>query len=161
LKDLKKPGATTAGGKRPGAGMPKGYQTKKTRARREAEARALEAAGIEAAHVIGELGRIGFCDPGSFWTAKGELKQIAKLPAKARSCLAGFEAVIKNVEAGDGKTDLVHKIKFWDKVKALELLAKHFGLLVDKIELKDVTAEARVARLVAARRRVGDLPAAS
>ena len=43
-----------------------------------------------------------------------------------------------------------------DKVKALELLGKHFGLFVEKIELRDVTAEARVARLVAARRRVGD-----
>jgi hypothetical protein len=39
-------------------------------------------------------------------------------------------------------------------------LGKHFGLFVEKIELKDFTAEARVARLEAARRRVGDLPPA-
>lgn len=137
--------------------MPKGYRTRKTRAKRAAEAKAIADAGLTAARVLEELRRVALCDAGEFWTAKGALKSIVKLKPTARSCLAGFEAVIKNVEAGDGKTDLVHKIKLWDKVKALELLGKHFGLFVEKIELKDVSADARVARLTAARRRVADL----
>jgi hypothetical protein len=64
--------------------------------------------------------------------------------------------VIKNAAAGDGQQDLVCKIRFLDKLRALELLGKHFGLFVEQIELKDATAAARVARLMAARRRVGD-----
>jgi hypothetical protein len=158
LKELKESRRATKGGPRPGAGMPKGYRTRKTRAKRAAEAQAIADAGLSAARVLEELRRVALCDAGAFWTRGGALRRIDQLPADARSCLAGFEAVIKNVAPDDDKTDLVHKIKLWDKVKALELLGKHFGLFVEKIELKDVTAAARVARLVAARRRVGDLP---
>jgi phage terminase small subunit len=157
LKELKESGRPTKGGQRPGAGMPKGFQTRKTRAKRAAEAKVIAETGLSAARVLEELRRVAFCDAGAFWTARGALKAIHTLKPTARSCLAGFEAVIKNVDPDDGKTDLVHKIKLWDKVKALELLGKHFALFVEKIELKDVTAEARVARLVAARRRVGDV----
>ena len=156
LKELKESRPTVKGGTRPGAGMPQGYQTRKTRAKRAAEAQVLADAGLSAARVLEELRRVALCDAGAFWTARGTLTPIVQLAPEARSCLAGFEAVIKNVEAGDDKVDVVHKIKLWDKVKALELLGKHFGLFVEKIELKDATAEARVARLVAARRRVGD-----
>jgi hypothetical protein len=45
----------------------------------------------------------------------------------------GFEAVIKNAAAGDGVTDLVHKIKFWNKLDALEALAQHLGLVKNQI----------------------------
>jgi phage terminase small subunit len=119
--------------------------------------RQLAAADVSAVRVLEELRRVALCDAGAFWTRGGALKRIDQLPPDARACLAGFEAVIKNVAPDDDKTDLVHKIKLWDKVKALELLGKHFGLFVEKIELKDMTAAARVARLVAARRRVGDV----
>jgi len=46
----------------------------------------------------------------------------------------------------------VHKFELWDKVHALEILAKHFKLLVDRVEVVDATG--RVARLVAARKRL-------
>jgi len=49
-------------------------------------------------------------------------------------------------------TDTVHKFKLWDKVHALEILAKHFKLLVERVEVTD--AGDRVARLVAARKRL-------
>jgi hypothetical protein len=38
-------------------------------------------------------------------------------------------------------------------MRALELLGKHFGLFTEQIQVKDSEAEARVARLLAARRR--------
>jgi phage terminase small subunit len=120
------------------------------------KANQLAAADLSAARVLEELRRVALLDPGAFWHADGTLKAIVDLPPDVRSGLAGYEVVIKNVAAGDGQQDTVHKIKFWDKVRSLEILAKHFGLLVEKIELKEVAAEARVARLVAARRRVGD-----
>jgi hypothetical protein len=43
--------------------------------------------------------------------------------------------VKKNATAGDGVIDTIHKFKVWDKPKALSDLAKHFGLLVDKVEI--------------------------
>jgi phage terminase small subunit len=81
--------------------------------------------------VLQELARISFSDPRGFWDARGNLKAIGTLTAAQAACLAGFEAIIKNAAAGDGATDLVHKVKFWDKPKALELLATHLGLLED------------------------------
>lgn len=57
----------------------------------------------------------------------------------------------KNATAGDGIIDTIHKFKVWDKCKALELLCKHFGLLVDRIH---VTGDLEVvaARLNGARK---------
>ena len=57
------------------------------------------------------------------------LKAITELTAEQGSCLASFEAVIKNAAAGDFKTDLVHKVKFWPKLDALDRPAEHLGLL--------------------------------
>jgi hypothetical protein len=46
-------------------------------------------------------------------------------------CFASIEVSIKNTKAGGGHTDEVHKFKLWDKIRALEALAKHFGLLTE------------------------------
>jgi hypothetical protein len=44
--------------------------------------------------------------------------------------------LIKNAKAGDRRQiDEIHKIKLWDKTRALEALAKHFGLVKDRIEV--------------------------
>ncbi len=32
-------------------------------------------------------------------------------------------------------TDLIHKLKWWDKLKALELLMKHLGILEEKVSV--------------------------
>jgi hypothetical protein len=157
LKDLNK-SASLNGGKRPGAGMPQGHITRKTRARKAAEARVIAEAGLTAARVLEELRRIAFSDIRQVFTEGGALKPVYTLGDEAATALASVEVVIKNVAAGDGQQDVVHKIKFWDKVRALEALGKHFGLFVEQIELSEATAEARVARLMAARRRVGDEP---
>ena len=36
-----------------------------------------------------------------------------------------METLVKNAEAGDGHTDTVLKLKLYDRLKALELLAKY------------------------------------
>ena len=146
---MKKP----KGGTRPGAGMPKGYRTRKTRAKRAAETKVIERAALTAARVLEEYRRLAFVDARDFWSTDGTLKPIHELTAEQGSALAGFEAIIKNAQAGDGVTDLVHKIKFWDKTRALEALAKHFGLVPDKVEMTVTDGAALVARLAAARKR--------
>lgn len=84
--------------------------------------------------VLLELARVAFSDVASFFNPDGTIKKPADLDEDQRAVLAGFEASIQNVSAADGKQDLIHKFKAWDKVKALELLAKHFGLTTEKVE---------------------------
>lgn len=40
-----------------------------------------------------------------------------------------------NLVSGDGKREWLHEVKVLDKIRVLETLAKHFGLLVDRIEV--------------------------
>jgi phage terminase small subunit len=154
LKELKK----HKGGPRPGAGMPLGYRTKKTEAKRAAEAQVLAEAGVTAALVMDELRRVGFATMRHYFDAAGTVRQPADLSDDAAAALASFEVVTKNVTAGDGQQDTVYRFRLCDKIKALELMGKHFGLFVEAVELQQATAEARVARLLAARKRVGDDP---
>ena len=74
-----------------------------------------------------------------------------RLHTEHAAALASFEAAIKNAAAGDGQTDLVHKVKFWDKLDALEKLAQHLGILKNQTEVTGL--EELFARLDAGRTR--------
>jgi len=91
-------------------------------------------AELSAVRVLEELRRIAFLDPRGFFDAAGNLKPIGELTAEQSAALASLEVIKKNAEAGDGKIDTVHKIRFWAKPDALEMLAKRFALLVERRE---------------------------
>lgn len=110
-------------------------------------------AGLTAARVLEELRRLAFANQRDFFHDDGRAKHPHELTEAQGACVAQFEVLIKNISAADGHTDLIHKFKLWDKPRALELLAKHFALLVEKIEIKGASADARVARLIAGRKR--------
>jgi phage terminase small subunit len=116
--------------------------------------------------VLEEYARIAFSDPRRFWEKAQvphavdgggplvtvvRLKAITELGPDEAAALAGFEAVIKNAAAGDGQTDLVHKIRFWNKLDALNALAQHLGLLKNQMEVTGL--EELFARLDAGRAR--------
>jgi hypothetical protein len=65
----------------------------------------------------------------------GRLKKPSELTAEQGAALAGFEVLIKNAKASDGQIEEIHKIKLWDKMRALEALAKHFGLVRERLEV--------------------------
>jgi len=111
----------------------------------------LSSAALSATRVLEELRRLAFSDARGFWNADGSLKKMADLTDEQGSVLAGFEAIIKNAAAGDGITDTVHKIKLWDKPRALEMLAKHFALLTDVVQVE--VGATLAARLTSARQR--------
>jgi hypothetical protein len=92
---------------------------------RQLQAQQLEKAELSAGRVLEELRGVSFIDARSFWTKSGRLKRPQELTEEQGSVLASFEALIKNAKAGDRKTDLIHKLKLWDKIRALETLAKH------------------------------------
>lgn len=99
------------------------------------KAQQLETAELSAARVLEELRRLALVDARSFWDAEGRLKKPCELTAEQGAALAGFEVLIKNAKAGDGQIEEIHKIKLWDKTRALQALAKHFGLVKDRVEV--------------------------
>jgi phage terminase small subunit len=94
----------------------------------------LASADLTAVRVLEEYRRLAFIDLRSFFDEKGELKPPKEWSAEQGAALSSIEVLIKNAKAGDGITDTIHKLKLWDKTRALESLAKHFGLLIDKVE---------------------------
>lgn len=89
---------------------------------------------VDAVRVLLELGRLSTVDARSFWDEHGNLKPMKDWTPQMGAAVAGFEVIKKNATAGDGHIDTIHKFKMWDKPKALDLLAKHFGLLIEKVE---------------------------
>jgi hypothetical protein len=96
---------------------------------------------------------LAYSDIRQLFDKHGNLLAIHELPDSIAFAVAGVEVVKKNITTGDGEVDTIHKVKLWDKPKAIDLLMKHFGMLTEKVEI--VGADAVVARLLAARKRVG------
>ena len=118
------------------------------------KARQLDTAELSAVRVLEELRRMAFVDVAGMYDDQGQPKALRLLSCEQRAALQSVDVVVKNVAAGDGVTDTVYKIKVHDKTRSLEMLAKHFELLVERVKVDSTSADARVARLVAARSRV-------
>lgn len=109
---------------------------------------------ITADNVLSELMRIATADLSGAYDESGNLKPIHEIPEDTRRAMSG----IKVFEEFDGfgqdrvKIGEVREVKFWDKPKALEILARHLKLLTDKVEVSgSVTISDRLAK---ARKRV-------
>jgi hypothetical protein len=53
---------------------------------------------------------------------------------EVRTAVASVKVVKRTLTPGDARVDEVHEVTFCDKVRALEQLAEHFGLLVERVE---------------------------
>lgn len=120
----------------------------------EIVAEGAEEAKIEVADVLKELGRVGFSDIRKLFKENGEIVQPADMDDETAAFVSSIEVVAN--KKGD-ETEHVHKIKMWDKLSALEKLAKHLGMFVDRIEhtgkdgeaLIPETSDAELARRMA------------
>ena len=65
--------------------------------------------------------------------------------------LASVEVVRQNITGRDGKQEWVHKVKTWNKLQALEMLAKHFKLLLEQVDVNVFDWDKLAARLQRAR----------
>lgn len=74
-------------------------------------------------------------DARRLFTKDGSFRRITELSEEEAWCIAGFEIIIKNAQAGDGHTDTVHKVKLIDRGRYVELAAKHQGMLTEKHEV--------------------------
>lgn len=100
----------------------------------DGQAKRLQKAELTAERVLEEMRRLAFSDVRALFDAEGNLKPLHQLTVEESACISSLEVIIKNAQAGDGKTDTVHKIRVWDKTRTLEMLAKHFGLLVEQVK---------------------------
>lgn len=109
---------------------------------------------IDPDRVFREMARIGFSDPTAVFDDKGNIRPVGEWPESLKRAVAAVEVVKRNVDSGDGKIDDVIKVKFWDKPKALEQMAKVLQMFVERVE---VTAKVDIEqRLAAGRQRVAD-----
>jgi phage terminase small subunit len=110
------------------------------------KAQQLARVDVTAEGVVQELAGVGFSNVQRLFRPTGELIPVHELPPAVAASIASIEVILKNAEAGDGKIDRVLKVRLWDKVRGLELLARRFGLLVDKVEISgDLSLTAKIA----------------
>ena len=88
-----------------------------------------KATGITAEKVMEKLAEIAFADPRKLFSSDNVVKPIAELDLETVTCIDGFE--VREL-AGD-MPGTVTKVKLANRLKALELLGKHFGQFVDRV----------------------------
>lgn len=89
---------------------------------------------------ISEIYHLVSFDPAEIFDDNGNIQNIRSLPKEIRKSISSLE-VFEEYSGKGTKSDpkeyagRIKKIKFWDKTKAIELLARHLKLLTDKTEL--------------------------
>ncbi len=99
---------------------------------------------LKAIDVINELRLLAFSDLGQildFTDTDPKLKPVNQIPEAARRVLASMK-VKRHLEGSGDDARMVEVVEFklWDKLSALDKLARHLGILVEKI---DITATVR------------------
>ena len=104
---------------------------------------------IDPDRALREAAYLAYSDITVLYDDKGHLKPMAEWPPEIRGAVAQVETVRRNIDHADGQTDQVIKVKVWDKLRALEMLFKHMGLLSERVEMKlesDIVARLHEAR---------------
>lgn len=98
----------------------------------EIMADAAGAAGVNAVRVLRELSRIGFADLRNAFDESGALKKASDWSDEFAASVASIEVVTRSI--GEGQVEYIHRLKTWDKNGALEKIAKHLGMFVERHE---------------------------
>ena len=88
--------------------------------------------------VLAEYAKLAFLDPRRFYDANGSLIPVHKLDAEVAAALSGMEVTVaRSGEDANGNAmyDDVKKIKFIDKKGALDSVARHLGMFIDRSEV--------------------------
>jgi len=92
---------------------------------------------IEQDWVLTRLARIADVDPREFFDDDGALKPLSEIPEDVRKTLASLET--EGIFLGSGadreKVGQTQKLKFPDRLKALEMIGRHLGMFVDRLEV--------------------------
>jgi len=82
--------------------------------------------------IILEVVRIAFSDIRGMFDEQGNLRPIRDLTDDQAATLASVEVVRTNLVKAGVRGEWVHKVRTWDKPKALELLMKKLGMLAER-----------------------------
>lgn len=97
-----------------------------------------EKAGATAERVLEELSRVGFSDLRKAFTPGGALLHPGEWDDDFASAVSSVEVVSRPTGEKDDMdrpiVEHVHKLKLWDKNSALEKIAKHLGMFIERHE---------------------------
>lgn len=102
---------------------------------KEALKKRAERTEITQDRVLKEYAKLGFLDPRKFYDDDGNLIPVHKLPGEVAAALTGMDVSTlyeDKVPVGELK-----KIKFADKKTALDSVAKHLGMFIERKALTD------------------------
>lgn len=87
--------------------------------------------------VIQELAKIAFADIRALYDDNGNLKNVKCLEDNIAGAISQLETFEEYEGRGEEREYIgdTKKVKLLDKTKALELLGKHLGIFIDKLEL--------------------------
>lgn len=100
----------------------------------KAQAKRLERNEITAERVLAELARVAFFDVRKLLNPDGTMKPLDQLDDDTAAAIAGLD-LAEICDAEGAPIGVLKKIKIADKLTALDKLARHLGLLQDKVKL--------------------------
>lgn len=77
---------------------------------------------------------LAYSDVTEIYDENYQLKPMKEWPLSLRQAIKRIEPRLANVDPGDGQADKVLRLELHDKVKPLEMLFKHLGLLTERLE---------------------------
>jgi phage terminase small subunit len=89
--------------------------------------------GVTPERVLRDIDRAANLDIALLFDEQDCLKPIRDLPLEVRRAIVSVEVVKRNLTAGDGIIEHVHKVKLIDKGRMHELLARHVGLFEPEV----------------------------
>lgn len=96
---------------------------------------------IAVSRIVAELAAIAFFDPRKLYDEDGNLKPIKDLPESVARAIGGVEVTERTInDVTIGKT----KLKINDKIKALEVLAKHYKMFSEAPNIIDQSQQVHI-----------------
>ena len=86
--------------------------------------------------VLQEVKRIGFADIRQAYDEDGKLKAMKDMPSEVAAVIASVESIDYFEGSGKNKefVGVIQKVKFWNKLDAIKMLATNLGMLVERVE---------------------------
>lgn len=96
-----------------------------------------EKVGVSAEIILKKLLDLATVDLAKAYDINGRLLPIHNIPEEVRIAISGIKVFEEFDGFGKDRVQIgeVREVKFWDKLKALELLGKNLKLFTDKVEL--------------------------
>lgn len=90
---------------------------------------------IDPDRALREAAALAYSDLSAFYDDSGEIKPMKDWTPSMRAAVQSMETLDRDITPGErGPAAKVHRLKLWDKPKNLEMLFKHLGLLIERVQ---------------------------